>query len=69
MKKETIQKKDEQCYISRYVNGAEWKRPDAAERIEIDFDTLHDSLMDKMHINAIMESKSIELAASFRTNS
>ena len=56
-------------YIPAYDSAMAWKRPQAEERVNIDFDALHETLCEKMQLNAIMETKSIELAASFRTNS
>lgn len=56
-------------YIPAYDSATAWKRPQAEERVNIDFDALHETLSKKMKRNAIMETKSIELAASFRTNS
>lgn len=56
-------------YIPTYASTMAWKRPQAEERVNIDFDALHETLSEKMKLNAIMETKSIELAANFRTNS
>lgn len=56
-------------FIPTYDLTMAWKRPQAEERVNIDFDELHETLSKKMKLNAIMETKSIELAASFRTNS
>lgn len=56
-------------YIPTYDSTMAWKRPQAEERVNIDFDALHETLSEKMKLNVIMETKSIELAANFRTNS
>ena len=66
---ETTQNPIRKSFIPSYTSDAQWKRPQAVEQVEIDFETLHESLNKKLKLNAIMEAKSIELAASFRTNS
>lgn len=66
---EATQNVERKGYVPTYDSAMEWKRPQATERVDIDFDELHDTLSEKMKLNAIMETRSIELAASFRTNS
>ncbi len=66
---ETTQTPIRKSFIPSYTSNMQWKRPQPVEQVEIDFETLHESLNKKMKLNAIMEAKSIELAASFRTNS
>lgn len=66
---EVAQNVERKGYVPTYDLAMTWKRPQATERVDIDFDTLHETLGEKMRLNAIMETQSIELAASFRTNS
>ena len=66
---ETTQTPIRKSFIPSYTSNRQWKRPQPVEQVEIDFETLRESLNKKMKLNAIMEAKSIELAASFRTNS
>ena len=62
-------KKEQNTFIPPYESALQWKKPDTANCWGIDFDSLHENLSKKMKYNAIMEAQSIELAASFRTNS
>lgn len=66
---EKTQKPIRKSFIPSYTSNVQRKRPQPVKQVEIDFETLHESLNKKMKLNAIMEAKSIELAASFRTNS
>ena len=66
---EKTQNVTRKSFIPIYTSDIQWQRPQAIEQVDIDFETLHDNLSKKMKLNAIMEAKSIELAASFRTNS
>lgn len=55
--------------IPSFTSTGNWQRATPNKVVKINFDSLEENLNNKMRLNASSEAKSIELAASFRTNS